>query len=99
MIKKFRSTNVWIYKLLVTTNNIWNKYIRELILSSFLSVLRIQTLLIQIRILLLTVIRIWVRILLINFIRIRVRLIDMDLDPNRFKWVNVPQTVGTFHTY
>jgi hypothetical protein len=48
-------------------------------------VLRIQILLIRIRILLFTVIRI--RILLFNLIRVRIQLFDTDPDPYRFKEV------------
>jgi hypothetical protein len=47
------------------------------------SVLRIQTILIRIRILLFTLIRI--QILLLTLIRIRIRLFDTDLDPSCFK--------------
>ncbi len=46
-------------------------------------VMRIETLLIRIRILLFTLVRI--RILLFNLIRIRIRLFDTDPDPYHFK--------------
>jgi hypothetical protein len=51
--------------------------------ATLLAVLRIQTLLIRIRILLFTMILI--RILLFNLIRIRIRLFDMVPDPYHFK--------------
>ncbi len=53
--------------------------------------LQIQTLLIQIQILLVTFI--WIRILLFNLIRIEIQLFDTDPDPYRFKEVMYLKTV------